>query len=483
MPHAESPEAMEADSTSQQNLEAIFDDDDSSDEFTSSAPAATAPSAGPVQAAFTDSEVMRAFYQRLLPFRYLFQWLNHSAAPTNDFMHREFAFTLPNDAYLRYQSFRNADELRKQCMQMIPSRFEIGPVYSTNPRERKTLRKASMFRPLSKELVFDIDLTDYDGIRTCCTGAKICSRCWQWIPMAIKVVEAALRDDFGFKHILWVYSGRRGAHAWVCDKKAREMSDDRRKAIAGYLELLKGGDKGGKKVNLRRPLHPHVERSLDLLREHFKTDILQSQDPWESAEKYPDLLALLPDSTLNAALASKWESSPGRSSTQKWNDIKTEAESGVSAKLDQDALNDARQDIILEYTYPRLDAEVSKKLNHLLKSPFCVHPGTGRVCVPIDTRDNNVENFDPFDVPTVTELLSEIDEWDAKNSNVDAEGDSQMASTDASDASSSAKKVQDWEKTRLKPYVEYFRRFVNNLLNDEMKSVKREREDAEPMEY
>jgi DNA primase small subunit len=144
-------------------------------------------------------------------------------------------------------------------MQLIPSRFEIGPVYSTNPRERKTLRKASMFRPVSKELVFDIDMTDYDPIRTCCSGAKICNKCWTWITMAIKVVDAALKDDFGFKHVLWVYSGRRGAHAWVSDRRAREMDDQKRRAIAGYMELLKGGDKSGKKVNLRRPLHPHIE--------------------------------------------------------------------------------------------------------------------------------------------------------------------------------------------------------------------------------
>jgi DNA primase catalytic subunit len=66
------------------------------------------------------------------------------------------------------------------------------------------------------------------------------------------------------------------------------------------------------------------------------------------------------------------------------------------------------QDIILQYTYPRLDAEVSKHRNHLLKSPFCVHPKTSRVCVPIDPE--LVDDFDPEKVPTVGQLLRELDE-------------------------------------------------------------------------
>lgn len=148
--------------------------------------------------------------------------------------------------------------LRKEVLRLNPLRFEIGPVYTTNPRDRKTLRKSSHFRPLSKELVFDIDLTDYDEIRTCCVKANICRKCWTFMTMAIKVVDVALRDDFGFKHILWVYSGRRGAHAWICDKRAREMDDPKRRAVAGYLELIRGGAQSGKKVNVKRPLHPHL---------------------------------------------------------------------------------------------------------------------------------------------------------------------------------------------------------------------------------
>jgi DNA primase small subunit len=98
-----------------------------------------------------------------------------------------------------------------------------------------------------------------------------------------------------------------------------------------------------------------------------------------------------------------------------------------------------------------------------------VHPKTGRVCVPIDTRD--VEAFDPFSVPTVVELLGDLDEWHAEHG-TDASGNTQ----------DSENKMPDWEKTKLKPYVDYFRGFVAGLLRDE-KAGKRDREEGEPMEF
>ena len=462
-------------------LEDLFDQDDEDDEFPnssdaiSSSPPAAAVQSSPVQTAvgprYSDPEIMSAFYQRLFPFRQLYQWLNHGVKPSTDFAHREFAFTLQNDAYLRYQSFPSADLLKKDVLRLKPSRFEIGPVYTINPRDRKTVRKASAFKPIAKEIVFDLDLTDYDDIRTCCDKANICHKCWTFATMAIKVVDTALREDFGFEHIMWVYSGRRGAHAWISDKSARELDDERRKAIAGYFELLRG--QAGKRVNLKRPLHPHITRSLEILKPYFQSTILADQEPFLSTSGSERLLSLLPDPALVTALRKKWSSSPvDRPSARKWADIDALAATGVSKDLDTKGLMEAKQDILLEYTYPRLDVAVSKHRNHLLKSPFVVHPGTGRVCVPITGNASleveKVENFDPLGVPTVTELLGQVDAYKAEGS--DDEGDGAE--------NGGFKKLHDWEKTGLKEYVETFERFVKGVLKDEVR-LKRELEDED----
>jgi DNA primase small subunit len=112
-------------------------------------------------------------------------------------------------------------------------------------------------------------------------------------------------------------------------------------------------------------------------------------------------------------------------------------------------------EVVFQYTYPRLDVNVSKMRNHLLKSPFCVHPKTGRVCVPF--LASQVDDFDPFGVPTLPQLMQELDAWNASE-NVETI-------------------KHDWQKTSLKPYFESFQaQFLDPLLQ---KIRKEERQAAE----
>lgn len=71
-------------------------------------------------------------------------------------------------------------------------------------------------------------------------------------------------ETFGFQHLLWVYSGRRGIHCWISDPAALDLNDDQRRSLVTFLEVIKGSKEQLKKVNVRGPkgdgdLHPYLE--------------------------------------------------------------------------------------------------------------------------------------------------------------------------------------------------------------------------------
>lgn len=411
---------------------------------------------------------MAFHYKHFLPFKQIFQWLSHLEIPTTSFTHREFAYEYRSGAYQRYNAFSSVSEFKNSVIKANPTRFEIGAVYSVDPKQRKSLPKLAM-KPLEKDLVFDIDLTDYDGVRTCCLGTQICRKCWKFITVGSQVLEHALREDFGFEHLIWVFSGRRGAHCWVSDKKARFLSEQKRRAIVEYLDVLNnptGSGKSGSRngLGIKRPLHPHIKRLLTILKSKFKSIILEEQDPWAlDSVAFALLLPMISEKTLKSLLEDHWTKNPGRSSLEKWLDIKSVYEQNQAKHMKHFSVilfQAMLEDIIVETLYPRLDVEVSRQLIHLLKSPFCVHPGTGNVCVPFDAsvmyedleRDES-RGFDPMLAPNLKQLVTELETADG-----DGEG---------------------WNRTSLRPYVEYFESFVNGVIKEEENEKKRKAEKME----
>lgn len=434
---------------------------------------------------------MLFYYERILPFKQIFQWLSHSPKATKDFTMREFAYEYRLGAYQRYNSYSSAEEFKTSVVNANPTRFEVGAVYAVNPKERKNLPKSAM-KPVSKELVFDIDLTDYDDIRTCCSKTDICTKCWKFIQVASEVLTTALKEDFGFEHLVWVFSGRRGAHCWVSDAHARSLDENARKSIVEYLDVLGTRSlKGGRTLlGLRKPFHPHVERSFEILRREFQTIILEEQNPWvstsgslENWNQIEQLLAFLPEQTLRSALRNKWKDQTSISTSRnKWDDLNAVAQKVLKHQSQVNQLNEAKKEIIIYYMYPRLDIEVSKQMIHLLKSPFCIHPGTGNVCVPFDPLRNISGNheddeygFNPMTSPNLSQLQNELDIWEAKRVNRDS-----SQPLEESEAEQQAQtRIPDYEKTSLKPYVEYFASFVLGVTKEGLKNAKRKADTLE----
>lgn len=97
-----------------------------------------------------------------------------------------------------------------------------------------------------------------------------------------------------------MFSGRRGIHCWVSDAAALSLSDDSRKALVSYIELVKGGAGIDKRVHTRYgkssnvALHPMLGEALRTLSERFGELILEDQECFEKKEGWEKLLALLP---------------------------------------------------------------------------------------------------------------------------------------------------------------------------------------------
>jgi DNA primase small subunit len=212
-----------------------------------------------------------------------------------------------------------------------------------------------------------------------------------------------------------------------------------------------------------------LERAYHVLKPMFIKEVISEAGHGllASADQWEPFLETMPDAAnqIVEKLKNRWSGLEGAKSSpeEKWSELNMHINTvfGRDGKVKRTKQLENKEkervfawvtETVFKYTYPRLDINVSKMKNHLLKSPFCVHPKTGRVCIPIRVAD--IDNFDPFQVPNLAQLMNELDNF---------EGD--------------ATHLKEWQKTSLK---DHFEAFEKEFLAPMCKDLRRQaREKAE----
>lgn len=321
---------------------------------------------------------------------------------------REFCFTLIGDIFTRFRSYGNGIELKNELLRCFPEKIDVGAVYNIRPSQKQ---EVSNVFPVERELVFDIDMSDYDNVRSCCSGKCICKYCWTWMTCAAEVLRYFLEEDFSFQYILPVFSGRRGIHLWVCDKRARQMTDDERSALVGYLTVVAPKTmRSSVIVDLanHRPIHPSIRRVYASLMNASFLRLFVDSSPENPNNMQTSAKAanIVMDATMSVLKL-------GRPDARKKFLSKVQYEEGgvIDWYNFRSALGDIREadDILFAVQillmYPRLDENVTTRRDHLLKLPFCVHPGTSFLCCPLEWGEKMMEFNPAEDAPKLEELL------------------------------------------------------------------------------
>jgi len=387
---------------------------------------------------------IKRYYLEYYPSELVINWLCRK--DLNNLKYREISFKLPSLKVVRYQSFKSVNEFKKRIYLLSPLKIDIGAIYNQEPIIYAQHKSEKELICLEKELIFDIDISDYDEVRKCCQKNDICSKCWKYIICGSKILERILREDFGFKQIFFVFSGRRGVHCWVCDKRACLLNKRGRLAIERYINYDRMDENSydsriyKNKRNFVNPVYPAFLSAASIMKNYFfeivkEQDILKDEKIKKNLKNIITLYFSLIDMNYIEEVLEKNMNSLNK--MKKIYEFLQKGESILKSKNQIHYFNAEAclNEFMMLILYPRLDGNVTRQFNHLLKGPFCVHPETGYISVPLSIE--LMEKFSLDKIPKVDYLLYDD--------------------------------LINQDKISFEEHIKFFHKFVDNLSKDNIK--------------
>lgn len=246
-------------------------------------------------------------------------------------MTREVSAIPPQMGRMRFRWFPTHELFREFLVHCAPVQVDLGACFKIRPV--KSEFQTADNPVVGKQLVFDIDLDNYKQ-RTCCGAEKKqCGECWKFARIGWRILVFLLEREFGFKHFLPIFSGRRGVHLWVLDLEAFSLTDAQRKAVLD-------------RVSLNMALIMKNPNAMDAY-----TELILPFFQREFAARAP------------------------------------------CACRDQQV----HMRHVLEYVWPRLDRKVTIETTHLTRMPLSIRDDTGAVCwVLSEYRDDPINHPEEF---------------------------------------------------------------------------------------
>lgn len=145
-------------------------------------------------------------------------------------------------------------------------------------------------------------------------------------------------------------------------------------------------------------MHHSVKRAHRIIEPFFEEICLIEQDIFKQPSAINKLLAALTDVNIKKDFE-KVLTTTEQNSKSIWEAFLKFVDSKREQGIQRNKFKFLKEEIQFIFLYPRIDSNVTRGFNHLLKSPFCIHPKTGKLCIPFNP--SSAGKFDPTKVVTI----------------------------------------------------------------------------------